>query len=140
MQKIIWNNLKPMKKIISLLLLMIFITSCSTSSEIVNDDRDERIILCEAESQKTQDRLTLANTNPNIQLDFLGTETILADISSCYLKVKITNPSDTENPTSYNLFDIVREKTEAQYTSLEELEAEVKVLREETESTEEISK
>ncbi len=128
-----------MKKIISLLLLMIFITSCSTSSEVVNDDRDERIILCEAESQKTQDKLTLANTNPNIQLDFLGTETILADVSSCYLKVKITNPNDTENPTSYNLFNIVRERTDAQYTSLEELEAEIQTLREQSQNTENIN-
>jgi hypothetical protein len=47
--------------------------------------------------------------------------------------VKITNPSDQSQEVSYNLFDIVREKTQSKYESLEQLEAEVERIREETE-------
>lgn len=121
-----------MKKITTLTLLSLMLVSCGWAKEVV-DTRDERIILCEAEAQKTQSRLELANTNPDIQLEFLWPETILWDISSCFLKVKITNPSDQSQEVSYNLFDIVREKTQSKYESLEQLEAEVERIREETE-------
>lgn len=123
-----------MKKINFLLLLLLMLSSCwvdKTSSEVIRASvkKDNRITTCETIATKTQERLVLANTNPDIKLDFLGIETILWDVSSCFLKVKISNPNDAEKPDIYSLFDVVREKTTSNHTSLEEIENQIQSIR-----------
>lgn len=124
-----------MKKIITLLLLSLFLASCHNEApgeKVVYGDPDPRTVKCVTESKKTQEKLIRADTNPNIELEFLGTETILADVSSCFLKVKISNPNNKLKPDVYSLFDVVREKTREQYSTLQELEAAIEQVRNES--------
>lgn len=56
------------------------LTPSSTGEIVQSEDisgKDPRTVKCEAVSTETQARLQEANTNPDIQLDFLETVTIL---------------------------------------------------------------
>lgn len=102
------------------------LTATSTGEIVQSEDiseKDPRTAKCEAVSAETQARLQKANTNPDIQLDFLETVTILGDVSSCFLTVRISNPNDPTQADVFSLFDVVREKTNSNHTTLEALDA-----------------
>lgn len=133
-----------MKKILFFTMLCVFLVSCGNTADtemtITKNETptaqesggDNRVFTCLTIAAETQEKLQKANTNPDIVLEFIETETILGDVSSCFMKVKITNPNDDSVADNYVLFDVVRERTRSQFASLEELEAEVAKIVEET--------
>jgi len=105
----------------------LLLASCGSTAV---EEKDERIVTCETVASETQTRLTKANTNPNIELEYLGVETIVADVSRCFLKVKVSNPNDESKADIYSLFDVVREKTIENFETPEALDAAIEQIRE----------
>ncbi len=116
-----------MKKVILSMSAALLLASCGSTTV---EEKDERIVTCETVASETQAKLTKANTNPEIELEYLGVETILADVSRCFLKVKVSNPSDESKADVYSLFDVVREKTIENFETPEAHDTAIEQIRE----------